>query len=76
MLLEHQFFDQLAIAQDGLCAPVLSLVLFNTYEPACNLPLYTRKKVSRPTNGSVITLNARAAKGSFFVAMSLVSLRH
>ena len=42
----------------------LPLVEFLTYEPDDKIPEYTRKKVSFPTNGSVITLKARAENGS------------
>ena len=37
---------------------------FNTYDPEFKIPEYTRKNVKRPTNGSVITLNANEANGA------------
>ena len=54
----------------------LSLFAFNTVEPASNVPEYTLKKQSFPTNGSVAILNANAAKGSLssvFLSTSLPS---
>ena len=43
------------------------------YEPDSNDPVYTRKNVKRPTNGSVITLNAKAANGSSSLATKSIS---
>ena len=55
----------------------LSLFAFNTVDPASNVPEYTLKKQSFPTNGSVAILNANAENGSVsdvFLSTSFPSL--
>ena len=52
----------------------LPLVELYTYVPDLSVPLYTLKKASLPTKGSVTILKARAAKGSSSAHLSCISL--
>ena len=56
-----------------LILSLLPVLGFITYEPASSLPEYTLIKVSLPTYGSVITLKARALKGSSSLGLLCIS---
>ncbi len=47
--------------------------VFCTYEPDCKVPVYTRINVKRPTKGSVMILNAKAANGLLSSAIKSTS---